>query len=465
MTQSPNEEHAQGPVGQDKASASSEAEAPEPATPPAKQLVFRGSAWVFAGYGVGQVLRLGSNIIAARLLVPEHFGVMVLVNVAIQGLKMVSDLGLGPGIIQNPKGDDPSCVRTAWTMQIARGLVLWLTASLFAWPYAYFYEEPRFLLFLPVAASTVFLGSFSTASLFLQNRRLKIGLLTALELISQVVGLAAMIYWAWRAPYIWALIAGSIVSTTTRMALSHLLVPEPRMRFEFHPKFARELIRFGKWIFLATLLTFLVDRVDRLVMGKLMTKEELGVYFVAVMFASVMLEVTRRISSQVLFPFYSATARTKPDEIRKHAYRLRMGLLPLTLAPTWFLILFGPEIIEFLYDDRYLGAGWMMQILGVGVLLNTIIVPTGSILLARGDSARHLLNLVARSVTLLPALCLGGVLYGVRGIFVAMAVAPVLHYPFMVMLVRRYKVWFPSLDFAAALISAIVVGCGLWLKG
>jgi len=44
-----------------------------------KQLAVRGAVWTIASYGLSQVLRLGSNLILTRLLVPEMFGLMSLV--------------------------------------------------------------------------------------------------------------------------------------------------------------------------------------------------------------------------------------------------------------------------------------------------------------------------------------------------------------------------------------------------
>ena len=90
------------------------------------KLAMRGAIWTFVGYGVGQSLRLGSNLILTRLLVPEMFGLMSLINVFILGLSLFSDIGVGPSIIQHKRGDEPEFYNTAWTLQVIRGGALWL---------------------------------------------------------------------------------------------------------------------------------------------------------------------------------------------------------------------------------------------------------------------------------------------------------------------------------------------------
>ena len=86
----------------------------------------RGSAMTIISFGGQNVLRLGSNLILTRLLFPEAFGLMALVQVFMGGLQMFSDLGIQASIIQNSRGDDPDFLNTAWTIQVIRGTCLWL---------------------------------------------------------------------------------------------------------------------------------------------------------------------------------------------------------------------------------------------------------------------------------------------------------------------------------------------------
>lgn len=82
------------------------------------------SVWVFGGQIAGQVLRLVSNLIMTRLLVPEMFGVMAVANTVIIGLALCSYIGLHHNIIQSSRGDDPDFLNTAWTMQVIRGVYI-----------------------------------------------------------------------------------------------------------------------------------------------------------------------------------------------------------------------------------------------------------------------------------------------------------------------------------------------------
>ncbi|MEM9567949.1 MAG: oligosaccharide flippase family protein, partial [Cyanobacteria bacterium P01_E01_bin.34] len=101
-----------------------------------KSTAVRGVLWTVAAFGSQQVLRFASNLILTRLLIPEFFGLMALVNSLRLGLELFSDVGIGQNIIQSPRGEDPLFLNTAWSIQIIRGILLWLACWAIAQPIA-----------------------------------------------------------------------------------------------------------------------------------------------------------------------------------------------------------------------------------------------------------------------------------------------------------------------------------------
>lgn len=135
---------------------------------------------------------------------------MALVNVFMIGLAMFSDVGIGPSIIQNKRGEEPIFLNTAWTIQAIRGVILWLCTCIGAWPLAMFYGEPQLAWVLPVTGLTAILDGFNSTGLYTANRRLALGRLTAINLISQIVSIIIMLTWAQLQPSIWALVVGAL---------------------------------------------------------------------------------------------------------------------------------------------------------------------------------------------------------------------------------------------------------------
>ncbi len=95
--------------------------AEELAADSSSQRAVRGGAFALTGHLIVQVLRMGGQIVLTRLVPQEAFGLMAIVHTFRAAVDLFSDIGIGPSIIQNPRGDDPRFLDTAWTLQLLRG--------------------------------------------------------------------------------------------------------------------------------------------------------------------------------------------------------------------------------------------------------------------------------------------------------------------------------------------------------
>ncbi len=354
-----------------------------------KKHAVTGSLWTLGGYGFSQVLRLISNLVLARLLFPEAFGLMALVNVFMQGLQMFSDIGIGPSIIQNKRGNDPVFLKTAWTLQVVRGFVLWAICCAAAPFVASFYAQSDPLaselrIILPVAGLTALLGGFTSTSVFTLNRKLDMKRVTLLEMIPQLFSLATMISLAWIYQSVWALVIGGIVFSIVRLILSHLMNPGERDGFAWEAEARQELLRFGTWVFLSTIVTFLAGDLDRLLLGKLLTLGELGLYNIAMTLAQVAIQTSSRLSSSVIFPLLSRH-QDDPWRLVNACWKARRAVLWLSGAVCSGFALFAPLFFESLYDSRYTEAGETARWLAIYTWSHVLIATMDRIPLALGN--------------------------------------------------------------------------------
>jgi O-antigen/teichoic acid export membrane protein len=348
--------------------------------------VVRGSVWTIVGFGAGQFIRLAGNIAVSRLVMPEAFGVMALVNVFAQGLTMFSDVGIEPAIVQNRRGDEPSFYNTAWSVQAIRGFLLLLVTCLIAWPAARLYDEPRLAWLLPVSAIASVLAGLNSTALFAVRRHLQLGRLTLLDLSAQVVGVAAMVGLAWRAPGVEALAAGAIASAAVTLVGSHRLIRGYRNRPAWDRAALGELFHFGKWIFLSTIVTFCALQIDRLLLGKLLTKEMLGIYSVAAAIALLPNMVLQTLAGAVLYPLLARWARRSPAELSRRLEPAREALLAVGALAVVGIVLEAPTFFQLLYDERYAAAGDIARWLGLGVWLTMLSTTIERVPQALGDT-------------------------------------------------------------------------------
>lgn len=332
-----------------------------------KQRAVRGAVWTIASYGLSQVLRLGSNLILTRLLVPEMFGLMSLVYVFITALHLFSDVGIGTSVIQNKRGEEPDFLNTAWTLQVCRGVILWFCTLLLAWPIAQLYQQPQFLWLIPVVGLGTVISGFNSTSVFTLNRNMAFAQLAIFELSGQLIGIVVMIVWAWFSPTIWAILMGSFASQILQLVWSHYWNSGSPNRLIWNQEVVKEILSFGKWIFVSTALTFFAEQADRLILGKLLTLDVLGVYGVALNLADIPRSITLALSGKVMFPAIAKLADQPREILRAKILKNRQPILIALAVGLTLLVSFGDVAINILYDDRYIQAAWMLPILALGI--------------------------------------------------------------------------------------------------
>ena len=417
-----------------------------------KKQAIRGTIWTIAGYGTSQMLRFGSNLILTRLLIPELFGLMALVQIFIRGLTLFSDIGINPSIVRSERGDDPVFLNTAWTIQVIRGFGLWIGCLIIAVPVANYYDDSRLTWLIPLIGLNTIISGFNSTSLASLNRHLKVAKLAILELSIQVVSLIILIVWAWLSPTIWALVGGNIISISLMAFWSHRLNTGEPNSFAWNKEVVREIASFGKWIFVSTAMTFLASQADRILLGKFFSLEILGIYVIAFTFADVPRQVSLKIGTQVIFPAISRLLNLPRQELKAKITKKRWQMLLLLALIVAALVCFGDLIIFRLYDPRYEPAAWMLPILALGLWPLLLCTTIDRFLIAIGKPGYSAFGNFLKFVYMIIGIPLGFSLMGILGTIIVIAFNDLPYY-----VAIHYGLWREKFTFIVQDIQATII--------
>lgn len=424
---------------------------------PLGRRVMRSSAFTLLGYGTSVLIRLGSNLILTRLLFPEAFGLMALVTVFMTGMGMLSDLGLGPAIMQSKRGDDPVFLDTVWTVSILRGVVMWLLALAAAPLFAAAYDEPQLLAMLPVASIAFLVTSFTPTRAASADRHLRAGLVTMLDLASQVLSLSITIALAWSMRSVWGLVLGTVVGSFVRLLLFSTFLPGHRNRIRWDREAGAEVIAFGKWIVLSSFFGFLLGQADKIVLGYLLDLNTFGLYNIGWTLAALPLSVGGVVMGRLLIPVFRESPPAASAVNAARVRRLRGAALAALICASLLLAFVGEPLVRFLYDPRYYGAGQLIVLIAVMQLPTLLLMTSDQAVLAAGDSRRFFIYTLLRTALVFTGLLAGWTFGGLAGAIVGQGVANLATYPVLVWLLRPHGAWDPRLD-ALALGSGTLIG-------
>jgi O-antigen/teichoic acid export membrane protein len=310
-----------------------------------------GMVWTFSGTGVQAVVQLAVLMALGRLLTPAEFGIMGAATVVIAFSQIVSQVGVGPALVQR-KDLNTTHIRAAFTISGGLGFVLgaavWFTAPLLADFYRIPAVEPVFrgvALLFPI-------DGLNTVGESLLVRELRFRLYVALDVASYVVGYALVgVLLAWQGYGVWSLVAANLCQVTLR-TITMYLVTRHAVRPSLNWRASRDLLSFGVGHSLAQLGLVLSQQSDNLVVGRWLGAAALGIYGRAYNLMVLPATVFGKIVNRVLFP---VMAQVQDQRERLAAgYERSLAIVALISLPvSSFLWIVAPEFIPVLLGPKW----------------------------------------------------------------------------------------------------------------
>ncbi len=331
---------------------------PRPAKAPRglTQRALGGMLWTFSGTGVQVVAQLLTIMALGRLLTPAEFGLMGAATVVIALSQIVSQIGVGPAIIQR-RELRPTHVHVAVTLSCTLGCLLGAIVYWGAPAIARFYRIPEVEPVLRGVAFLFPLDGFNTVAKSLLSRDLRFRLFVALEVASYVVGYACVgVTLAWLGYGVWALVIASLSQALLRTGMMFVAARHP-LRPSLDLQAAKDLLSFGFGHSMAQIGTTLSQQGDNLVVGRWLGPAALGVYGRAYSLMVMPASAFGRIVNRVLFPVM-AQVQDQRDRLAG-AYERALAVVGLVSLPiSSFLWVVAPEFIPVI-----LGPAWTAVVL------------------------------------------------------------------------------------------------------
>jgi O-antigen/teichoic acid export membrane protein len=436
------------------------AQASSDQAPQLEKKAIQASVWSILEYGFAMGLRIVSSLVLTRLLVPAYFGEITLVTTLTVGINLLSDIGLAPSVIQARRGDDPVFLNTAWTIQVLRGILLWLVALALSWPMAVFYRDPQLKLLLPILALSTLIGSFNSTNLLTLSRHMGVKRLFAIDGSTALVSLIVTIVWAFIHPSVWAIVGGQLASTVYRLGISFIPAVAPGIRnsFRWDKESVHNIVHFGRWILISTGFWFFASQADKLILGRLISLTLLGIYGLAYQLSDVPRAIILALGQRVAYPFIAKIIHEPIDQFRAKFLRYRFYALLAAAILLSLMVTWGGLLITHLYDRRYQEAGWMIPVLALGLWHTTMYQTSYPVLLSLGKAKYGAFGNAAYCF----AICLGIPIafhfFGILGGVIAVAAGDFPLYITMEIGLTRNGVppWRQDLKMTAVFVSLVV---------
>ena len=331
------------------------------------------------------VLRIGSLIVMARLLLKEDFGLVNMVTAFIGVFGLLRE-GLSAATVQRVSLTGAQASAIFW-LNLAIGGLLAAASGLMAPLLVVFYKEPQ-LFWITLALGTIplFSGATTQHRAMLQ-RGMRFGALAVVDLASLLLSVALGVGMALAGFGYWSLVASAVsqpLASGVGAWVATGWIPESPRRGSG----IRSMLAFGGAVTASSLLTYAAFNLDKVLIGRVWGVVSLGVYGRAYTLISMPNENLYSTIGSVAFP---ALARVQNDPIRLRTYFLKgYGLfLSLVLPITVSCVLFADDIILVFLGPRWHDAATVFRLLAPAILVFAFTNPFAWLMLATGRAGRN----------------------------------------------------------------------------
>ena len=292
-----------------------------------------------------------SNLVLARLLLPEDFGCIGMLTIFIALSTAFIDGGFGAALIQK-KDVSQVDYSTVFYWNLFISFVFFILLMVGAPLIAEFYHMPSLCDVLRGMSFVLILNAFSVIQTNILTKQLAFKQLAKINLLSTLVGVIVAIVLAYLGFGVWSLVAKALVTALLTGVLLWI-VNSWRPTFAFSWTSFKSLFSFGGLMLLSTLMNTLLENIQGLVIGRVYTATDMGYYSQAKKLDELPSNSVSQIVNQVSFPVFSKIS----DDLHalKNAFRKNVLCTSFLLFPLQvLLIVLAEPIIIFLFSDKWI---------------------------------------------------------------------------------------------------------------
>ncbi len=369
-----------------------------------KGRAIRGGAVTMAAQAGAVVLRTGSTMVLARLLMPEDFGLVAMVTAITGVVELFRDAGLSMATVQRPHITHEQVSVLFW-VNVGLSMVLALVTALMAPAIAWFYGEPRLTAITLALSATFIFGGLSSQHQALLQRQMRFLALAVVQLGGMAAGIAVAIGVALLSRDYWALVAMSAASGLATMALVWSLcrwTPGPPRRGVG----VRSMLVFGGNLTGFNVVNYLARNADDVMIGWWWGGGPLGIYSKAYGLFMLPLRQFNGPIARVAIPALSRCA-DDPAAFRRSYLRFVSLTSALTMPVAVFSALFPQQVIALFLGPQWGAAVEVFRGLALASLAQPLMNTTGWVFIARGRTDRMRNWGIVSSLAMLASFAIG----------------------------------------------------------
>jgi len=312
-----------------------------------------GFSWQTALKVTSALISLGKLGILTRLLDPVQFGIFSLVMISLGLMESFTQTGINVTILQSNK-PITSFINAAWVIAIVRGAVISVLMIGLGGGMQQFFQEPSLWGMIIIAALVPLIKGFINPAMVTLQKNLHFWADTLYRVSLVLVDALVAVIAVWYFHSVIGLLIGLIAAALFEVTISFLFL-KPRPRFSFKWSEAQPIFKNARSLNLSSLLNYLNENSDNLLIGRLVGTYSLGLYQPTYGLCHVPNYEVAKSANHGTLPIYTRLL-DEPARLRKAFIKASISILVLGFLGSLPLMLFPNQIIHLIFGQQWSGA-------------------------------------------------------------------------------------------------------------
>jgi lipopolysaccharide exporter len=321
--------------------------------------------WSAFGNVARYSLQLGAQIVLARLLGPENYGLFALGMTVMTFSNMLANFGLAWGLVQAQDLTEED-VRFVVTWQLISGTAAAIGLYLLAPAIASFFNEARLESIVKWLSLACLINAATAPAGSLLRRKLDFKSINIIEVTSYIVGYIIIgVPLAYNSAGVWALVTAWLAQALCALLLNFIRCPHP-IKPLFWYEGASAMVGVGNTVFITNICNWLLNNLDRTLLGRFLNAQTVGLYTVGYNLAN--LPNTLFIGAlQPAFLAAGARVQSEPGRLRS-AYLSVLASVWILIMPMFILLaIIAQDLVGILYGSAWISSGVVLAILALSM--------------------------------------------------------------------------------------------------
>jgi lipopolysaccharide exporter len=377
--------------------------------------------WGSGGAVTRILLQFGSQVILARILGPEQYGLFAIGAIVVSFSNFFADVGFAYGLIQK-KTVESFDLRFVTTWQFIIGSLVTLAVALASNQIAQFFGDNRASNVVQMLAIICLINAMAAPSLNMLKRGLDFKRIQIAQLLAYIIGYIAvgipMAIYGWQ---VWAMVAAWMVQSVVMLLAMYAFIRHPVKPLFWYNEGA-SMARYGATVLATNLINWLINNIDRVIVGRVFSSKDIGMYVTSY---NMLYNPTTSLLGILQPVFFSASSRLIEDKGRiATGYKSLVGCVALFVLPAFVgLSVVSHTFALALYGEAWRSLGDTLRPLALAMPLFLLWGLTTPLLWTAGDAAREFKSQLPLAIVWIGAawlaaqVSLGAVGWAVFGLF------------------------------------------------